>query len=107
MHIDRLKSYVKAFNETRGEKVEAVIRERVNEQGTIKYLVKWKGFTASHNSWLTGEELKGVPDVMRRYKEEKEHKKGKKRGGIKEQKKQEKRGRKSKRHNGKKTAKKV
>ena len=48
----------------------------MNKKGEKEYLVKWKGFTASHNEWLKEGDLAGAPEVLERFRREQEHLKG-------------------------------
>jgi hypothetical protein len=50
--------------------------KRVNEKGEKEYLVKWQGFTTSHNEWLKEKDLARAPVVLERFLREQEHLKG-------------------------------
>jgi len=46
--------------------IERILAHRDTPTGRL-FRVKWQGFAARHNSWLTREELKKAPDIVQRY----------------------------------------
>lgn len=46
--------------------VERVLRSR-KRRGRLQYLVQWKGYDASENSWVSHQDLKNAPDVLRDF----------------------------------------
>lgn len=49
--------------------VEKILDSRLNKkEGTIEYLVKWKGFPSSDNSWEPADGLKQCSQKIKEYR---------------------------------------
>jgi len=46
------------------------ILNRRKVQGKVKYLVRWKGFTAEGDTWEIWKNLKNAGDLLRKFKKE-------------------------------------
>jgi hypothetical protein len=38
------------------------------QRNRVKYLVSWKGYPSSENTWLPEKELKNAPEILETYK---------------------------------------
>ena len=56
-----------------GEICSAISDLRLDEKGKVHYLIKWKGFTARHNTWEPEENLDWA-EVLQRFKQRPEKK---------------------------------
>jgi hypothetical protein len=54
--------------------VEEILQEKRDEKGKVHYLIKWKGFTARHNTWEPEENLDRADEVLQRFKQRPEQK---------------------------------
>lgn len=44
--------------------VEKIVSRRTLKDGTVKYRVRWMGFSGRYDTWLTAEELKNAPEAL-------------------------------------------
>jgi hypothetical protein len=49
-------------------KIEAILAHKGNVKGRRRFLVSWKGYPNSENSWLPEKELKNAPEILKTYK---------------------------------------
>ena len=57
--------------------VEKLLDFKEDKKGKQKFLVKWKGYPASENSWEPAENLVGCDEVIQAYHERRKNKKRK------------------------------
>lgn len=70
VHVERLKPYFEADpRDTFEVEVEEVKGKRTINNRT-EYLVKWKGWTESHNEWLNESKLENAKEAILRYERE-------------------------------------
>ena len=48
--------------------IEAILAHKGNVKGRRRFLVSWKGYPSSENSWLPEKELKNAQEVLKTYK---------------------------------------
>jgi hypothetical protein len=69
--------------------IEEILQERpTRNKKSIQYLIKWKGYPDSENSWLPARELMHAKDALRKFKSKHTPKEGIRvlqvQGGLKE-----------------------
>ena len=46
--------------------VESIINDR-SHRNQHQYLIRWKGYSAAHDSWIPEKELSNAPDLLAEY----------------------------------------
>ena len=47
--------------------VEKIVRHKFNKKGKLQYLIRWKGYDESHDTWEPMENLNNSSDLVRHY----------------------------------------
>ena len=70
------RSYGDLFDNDTFAEVERIVDEQKTEQrGGLEYLIRWKGFGAEHDTWVKENDIMGLGELLRYWKEKRNKKK--------------------------------
>jgi hypothetical protein len=60
------------FDTSQGEEFEvaSILRHRLARGKKLEYLIRWKGFDISDDTWEPEQNLEGAQEILRKYKRE-------------------------------------